>query len=84
MKRVECPLWVGSEVLGVLFTSEGRIDKWISATSAVMQALYQSAVVKRALSQKARLSVYWSVFVPTLTCGYVTTDRKNEITDRSG
>jgi len=51
-KRVECPLWVGNEILpqaeefkylGVLFTSEGlmerEIDRWICASSAVLRAL---------------------------------------------
>jgi len=27
-------------------------------------------VVKRELRQKAKLLIYWSVFVPTLTCGH--------------
>ena len=82
-KRVECLLRVGSEVLSqadelkylrVLFTSDGRIerdiDSWIRAMSAVVQTLYWSVVVKRELSQKARLSVYWPIFVPTLICGH--------------
>ena len=37
--------------------------------SAVMRALPWSIVVKRELSWKAKLSVYWSIFVPTLTYG---------------
>jgi len=45
--------------LGVLFTSEGRmereIDRRICAVSAVMRALHQSVVVKKELSQKAKL-----------------------------
>uniref|UniRef100_A0A8C6Q6L6 Reverse transcriptase domain-containing protein n=1 Tax=Nothobranchius furzeri TaxID=105023 RepID=A0A8C6Q6L6_NOTFU len=79
-KRVECLLRVRDEVLpqveefkylGVLFTSDGKlereIDKQISAASAVMLALYRSVVVKRELSQKAKLSIYRSIYVPTLT-----------------
>ncbi|KAF7225184.1 tyrosine aminotransferase, partial [Nothobranchius furzeri] len=82
-KRVECLLRVRDEVLpqveevkylGVLFTSEGKlereIDRWIGAASAVMRALYRSVVVKRELSQKAKLSIYRSIYVPTLTYGH--------------
>ncbi|MDF4355550.1 hypothetical protein P3445_23995, partial [Vibrio parahaemolyticus] len=82
-KRVDCPLQVGGEVLpqveefkylGILFTSEGRmereIDRRIGAASAVMQALNWSIVVKRELSQKAKLSIYWSSNLPTLTYGH--------------
>ena len=60
--------------LVVLFTSEGRmereIDRWIGAVAAVMWSLYCSVVVKRELSQKAKLSIYQSVYVPTLTYGH--------------
>ena len=82
-KRVECPLRVGNEVLrqveefrylGILFTSEGRmereVDRRIGAASAVMRALRRSVLVKRELSRKAKLSVYWSIYVPTLTYGH--------------
>ena len=45
--------------LGVLFTSEGKmerkIDRLIGAASAVMQALHRSIVVKKELSRKAKL-----------------------------
>uniref|UniRef100_A0A8C6KZX9 Reverse transcriptase domain-containing protein n=1 Tax=Nothobranchius furzeri TaxID=105023 RepID=A0A8C6KZX9_NOTFU len=71
-KRIECLLQVGDEVLpqveefkylGVLFTSEGKlereIDRRIDPASAV-----------RELSQKAKLSVYRSIYVPTLTYGH--------------
>ncbi|KAL7836057.1 hypothetical protein SRHO_G00284040 [Serrasalmus rhombeus] len=82
-ERVESPLWVGDELLpqveefkylGVLFTSDGtrerEIDRRIGAGSAVMRALYRSVVVKKELSHKARLSIYWSIYVPTLTYGH--------------
>ncbi|KAA0706920.1 hypothetical protein E1301_Tti002240 [Triplophysa tibetana] len=82
-KRVACPLQVGVELLpqveefkylGVLFTSEGRmereIDRWIGAASAVMRSLYRSVVVKKELSRKAKLSIYRSIYVPTLTYGH--------------
>jgi len=79
-KRVESPLRVGNEILpqveefkylGVLLAIEGRmereIDRGISASSAVMWALHQPVVVKKELSQKARHSIYLSIYVPTLT-----------------
>ena len=60
--------------LGVLFTSEGKvereIDRRIGAAAAVKQALHRSVLVKRELSRKAKLSIYWSVYVPTLTYGH--------------
>ncbi|KAI3366683.1 hypothetical protein L3Q82_009358 [Scortum barcoo] len=67
-KRVVCPLRVGGEVLpqveefkylGVLFTSEGKIereiDRRIGAASAVMRSVYRTVVVKKELSRKAKL-----------------------------
>ncbi|KAI3367309.1 hypothetical protein L3Q82_008355 [Scortum barcoo] len=63
-KRVACPLRVGGEVLpqveefkylGVLFTSEGKmereIDRRIGAASAVMRSVYRTVVVKKELSK---------------------------------
>lgn len=35
-----------------------------------MPLLYCTVVTKRELSQKAKLSIYWSIFVPTLTYGH--------------
>ena len=82
-KTVECSLRVGSELLpqakefkylGVLFTSEGKMeremDRRIGAASAVMRALYRSVVVKKELSRKAKLSIYRSIYVPILTYGH--------------
>ncbi|KAI3376476.1 hypothetical protein L3Q82_016941 [Scortum barcoo] len=82
-KRVVCPLRVGGEVLpqveefkylGVLFTSEGKmereIDRRIGAASAVMRSVYRTVVVKKELSRKAKLSIYRSIYVPTLTYGH--------------
>ncbi|XP_054592057.2 LINE-1 retrotransposable element ORF2 protein [Nothobranchius furzeri] len=82
-KRVACHLRVGGEVLpqveefkylGVLFTSEGRrdreIDRRIGSASAVMRTLSRSVVGKRELSQKARLSIYRSIYIPILTYGH--------------
>ncbi|KAK3528006.1 hypothetical protein QTP86_013119 [Hemibagrus guttatus] len=63
-KKVACTLQVGGEVLpqveefkylGVLFTSEGRmdheIDRRIGAAAAVMRSMYRSVVVKKELSR---------------------------------
>ncbi|TWW71090.1 hypothetical protein D4764_17G0005730 [Takifugu flavidus] len=47
--------------LGVLFTSERRMEQEIDR---------RSVVVKRELSRKAKLSIYRSIFVPTLTYGH--------------
>ncbi|CAM4686377.1 unnamed protein product [Leuciscus chuanchicus] len=82
-KKVACLLQVGGEFLpqveefkylGVLFTSEGRmereIDRRIGAASAVMRSMYRSVVVKKELSRKAKLSIYRSIYVPTLTYGH--------------
>ena len=90
--KVDYSFWVGRELLphvkefkylGVLFTTEGKtqseVDRWIGAASAVMWALYWTVVVKKELSQKAKLSIYQSVYVPTLTYGHelwVVTERK--------
>ncbi|KAK3514353.1 hypothetical protein QTP70_015882 [Hemibagrus guttatus] len=76
-------LQVGGEVLpqveefkylGILFTSEGRmdreIDRRIGAAAAVMRSMYRSVVVKKELSWKAKLSIYQSIYVPTLTYGH--------------
>ncbi|KAK3508912.1 hypothetical protein QTP70_013723 [Hemibagrus guttatus] len=81
--KVACTLQVGGEVLpqveefkylGVLFTSEGRmdreIDRRIGAAAAVMRSMYRSAVVKKELSWKAKLSIYQLICVPTLTYGH--------------
>ncbi|KAK3524108.1 hypothetical protein QTP70_017990 [Hemibagrus guttatus] len=91
-KKVACTLQVGGEVLpqveefkylGVLFTIEGRmdceIDRQIGAAAAVMRSMYRSVVVKKELSRKAKLSIYQSIYVPTLTYGHelwVMTERK--------
>ncbi|MDG2595023.1 reverse transcriptase domain-containing protein, partial [Vibrio parahaemolyticus] len=82
-KRVDCPLEVGEEVLpqveefkylGILFTSEGRMeremDRRVGVASAVMRALRRSVMVKTELGRKAKLSISWSISVPTLTYGH--------------
>ncbi|KAF7656129.1 hypothetical protein LDENG_00046000, partial [Lucifuga dentata] len=54
--------------------SEGKmeceIDRWIGAASEVLWTLYWTVVVKRELSQKARLTIYQSIYVPILTYGH--------------
>ncbi|KAI3360193.1 hypothetical protein L3Q82_014512 [Scortum barcoo] len=84
-KRVACPLRVGGEVLpqveefkylGVLFTSEGKmereIDRRIGAASAELCGrCTRTVVVKKELSRrKAMLSIYRSIYVPSLTYGH--------------
>ena len=96
-KTMDCPLQVGGEWLPqvekfkyvkVLLMSKGKmereIDRRIWAASAVMRTLRQSVVVKRELSQKAKLSIYRSIYIPTLWPGGVGRDRKNKITNTSG
>ena len=87
-KKVACSLRVGREFLlqveefkhlWVLLTCEGRMECEIDRRiGAVMQLLYRSVVVKKELSQKAKLSIYWPFYVPTLTYGrelWVMTER---------
>jgi len=49
---------------------EREIDRRIGAASAVMRSMYRSVVVKKELSRKAKLSIYRSIYVPTLTYGH--------------
>ena len=49
---------------------EREIDRRIGAASAVMQALHQPVVGKKELSQKAKLPIYQSIYVPILTYGH--------------
>ncbi|KAM7380977.1 hypothetical protein PAMP_004240 [Pampus punctatissimus] len=82
-KPMDCLLRVGNEsllqvkefkYLGVLFTSEGtmgrEIDRRVRAAGAVLQVFHRTVVTKRELSQKAKLLIYRSIFVPTLTYGH--------------
>ena len=68
-KRVDYPLWVGGEsfppveefkCLGVLYVIEGRmereIDRQTGTVLALMRKLKRSVLVKRELTQKAKLS----------------------------
>ncbi|KAK3521649.1 hypothetical protein QTP70_014695 [Hemibagrus guttatus] len=76
-KKVACILQVGGEVLSqveefkylwVLFTSEGRMDREIDRR--ISAAVMRSVVVKKELSRKAKLSIYQSIYIPTLTYGH--------------
>ncbi len=54
-----------------LSTESNRLlEREISAASAVMRSMYRSVVVKKELSCKAKLSIYRSIYVPTLTYGH--------------
>ncbi|KAK3561572.1 hypothetical protein QTP86_010655 [Hemibagrus guttatus] len=70
-KKVACTLQVGGEFLPQV---EGRmdreIDRRIGAAAAVMRSMYRSVVVKKELSRKVKLSIYQSIYVPTLTYGH--------------
>ncbi|KAK3545441.1 hypothetical protein QTP70_007640 [Hemibagrus guttatus] len=80
-KKMSCTLQVGGEYLpqvekfkylGVLFTSEGRMDREFDRRigAAVMRSMYRSVMVKKELSWKAKLSIYQSIYVPSLTYGH--------------
>ena len=62
------------QVSWVAFTSDGtqdeEMDIRISKAGAVMHALHRSVVMKRELSQKAKLAVFRSIFVLILTYGH--------------
>lgn len=58
---------------------EQETDRWIGAASAVMQKLHRSDVEKRDLNVKATLSIYWSIYVPTLALGYVGSEQNKMI-----
>lgn len=48
---------------------ESETGTWICAASAVMQELYRSVGVTKALSRMAKLSFRWPIYVPPLTHG---------------
>ena len=60
--------------LGVTFLSDGRqdnkLDMRVGKAITVISQFYQSAVLKRELCTKAKLSVFRSVFVPIFTYGH--------------
>lgn len=58
---------------------EYDVEKEIGVASAVMQALYQTVMVKRELEVK--LSIYQLIYVPHLSSWDLDSDRKNRIAD---
>ncbi|KAF7649232.1 hypothetical protein LDENG_00144820 [Lucifuga dentata] len=48
---------------------ERQIDRRIGAASEVLRTLHRTVMVKRELSQKARLTIYQSLYVPILSYG---------------
>lgn len=50
-------------------STEQEMDKRFGAASMVMQTLYWTIAVKKELSLKAKLLIYLSVYVLTLTSG---------------
>ena len=73
--------------LEVTFSSDGKqdeeLDTRIGKASAVMQALYYSVAMTRELSKTPTLSIFETVFVPILTNGRESYDRKSAITSAS-
>ena len=76
--------------LGVAFKSDGRqedeLSTQIGKASALMQALHYSVVMNWELSEKAKLSIFKTVFVPILTYDHESclgNDRKSAITSAS-
>lgn len=73
MWRVRMPQVKEFNNLGVLLIIKGKmdceIDRQIGAASVVMQTLYWSIVVKRSVSQIAKLLIYQWIHVPTITNG---------------
>ena len=47
-----------------------EIDRRVGAAGVVLHALHRMVETKRELSQKAKLLIYRSIFVPTLTYGH--------------
>ena len=60
--------------LGTSFTSDGtqnsELDICVGKASAVMRQLHCSVVLKQELCTRAKLSIFRSVYVPTLTYGH--------------
>ncbi len=83
-KPVDCPLRVENYskwVLGFLFMSRGTTEwetGWrIGATGAVF-LLHSTSMNKKEESQRVKLSIYQSVFVPTCTYGHDLSSETNE------
>lgn len=65
---VDCLLWghcpkpMSSYTLDIV---DHETNSCFVAASVVMQAQYQTGVVKKKLSHKAKVSIHWSMFRPT-------------------
>lgn len=59
------------------------MDRQFGAVSKALQELCQTILVTILVSQKAILSVYQSIYVPTLWPQAVGSDQKNRIVDTS-
>ncbi len=60
--------------LGFTFTSDGKtdteIDSRIGKSSSILRELYRTIIAKKELSNAAKLAVFRSVYVPSLTYGH--------------
>ena len=74
MRNVSLPMVKEFKYLRVLFPREGmmghEIDRRVEAVGAELHAFQCTVVMKRELSWKAKLSIYRSILVPTLTYGH--------------
>lgn len=63
----------------------GKTEDGLEAASSV-QTVYQCAVVKRELTIKGKLLIYWQINVPSLAYSHEfwVTDQKNKIVDTGG
>lgn len=48
---------------------EREMDRWFGVAPVVLQMLCPTAIMKRRLSWKVKLSTYQSIHIPTLSCG---------------
>jgi len=72
-KPVDCSLLVGIECL-----PKAKEFYYLGVLFRVESKMHRTVLVKRELSRKSKLSIYWSVYVPTLTYGlelWVVTER---------
>jgi hypothetical protein len=60
--------------LGFTFTSDGKFDTEINSrigkAGVVLRELYRTIVTKKELSREAKLAVFRSMYIPTLTYGH--------------
>lgn len=63
-------LWVLFLSDGILSVWECEMDRRFGAASAVMQVLHWTAVKKKEMSQKAKLTIYPSIYISTHNYGH--------------